>query len=105
MAFQKRLEQITREVKEVISTSQEPLTRDDIIEEIVALHCVEFAVPAAESALAVFRRQVASTLRDLAVRNAVQKYQLHGSEVYRIQSVSQPIAAPQPVAGEVYRQQ
>ncbi len=100
MTFQKRLEQLAKEVTDVVKSSQEHLTRDQIIEEVVALHNIEFEVPAAESALAAFRRQVASTLRDLVVKDAIQKYHWsHGYEVYSIRTVSQPVAE------EVYRQQ
>ena len=101
----KRLEQLAREVTDIVKSSQEHLTRDQIIEEVVDMHNVEFTVPAAESTLAAFKRQVASTLRDLVTRDAIQKYQLHGNEVYRIQKVQQPTTTQHPTTGEAYRQQ
>ena len=103
MTLQKRLEQLTKEVTDIVRSSEDHPTRDQIIEEMVEMHSAVFTVPAAESAIEVFKRQVASTIRDLVTRGIIERYQTHGNEVYGIKPVQQSM--PQPTTGEKYRSQ
>src|SRR3989338_557520 len=102
MTLQKILEQLTKEVTDIVRSSEDHPTRDQIIEEMVEMHGAVFAVPAAETPIAVFKRQVASTIRNLVAQTIFQEYEMHGSKVYSMRSIQQSSTA-QPVTGETYR--